>query len=493
MVDEESKNPPQGSPAVPMGEPGSATPLRPSQGRKMQRAPSLSRSAGVLTLQARALAHERFRSAATSVVTELALRLGCERVCIGFYRQGRLRIGAMSGTADIRQQRNLARSIVGAMEEAIDQASMVVHPAPQGTSLTVTLAHAELAQLNGQLSICSVPVVGRRRAYGALVFERQGGFDARAVEAAKDAALFVGPVLELKHRIEQPLGGRIVDAVSPRRGSASLFRLGTWQVGGAAAALVLLAAALWPASYRVVAPARVEGEGQRVIASPVDGFLRSVALRPGETVQAGQVLVALDDRDLALERGKSNAEIAQLDNLYRDALTKDDAAQIVIAHSKLEQAQAQLGLVESQLERIQLRAPFDGVLLSGDLMQSIGMPVKRGQELMTGAPDLSFRVVAEVDEQDIAVLRNGQTAQVLFGAFAQDSLAMTVMRIAPMATTIDGRNVFEVDGRVQGSTAALRPGLRGVVRIDIERTLLGWVWWHRTSQWMRRTLWRVLG
>jgi hypothetical protein len=35
--------------------------------------------------------------------------------------------------------------------------------------------------------------------------------------------------------------------------------------------------------------------------------------------------------------------------------------------------------------------------------------------------------------------------------------------------------------------------LRGVVRIDIARSLQGWVWWHRAGQWMRRTLWRVLG
>lgn len=229
----------QGSSAVPAVEPSRATTLRPAQGREVQRAAPHSRSAVVLALQARALAHEHFRSAATAVVTELALRMGCERVCIGFYRQGRLRIGAMSGTADIRAQQNIVRAIAAAMEEALDQASMVMHPLPQGNPLGVTLAHAELAQLNGHLSICSVPIVGRHRAYGALLFERREGFDARAVEAAKDAALFVGPVLELKHRIDQPLSGRIVDAVSPRRGSAALFRLGAWQVGGAALALLL--------------------------------------------------------------------------------------------------------------------------------------------------------------------------------------------------------------------------------------------------------------
>ncbi len=473
------------SPAtVPVAAPGARAPSRAAQP---------SRSGVVLALQARALAHERFRSAATSVVTQLALRLRCERVSIGFYRQGRLRIGAMSGSADISVQQNIVRAIVDAMEEAIDQGSAMMHPLPPGGSPAVTLAHAQLSQANGQLSILSVPIVGRDRTFGALLFERREGFDAAAVEGAKDAATFVGPILELKHRIDQPLSGRIVDAVAPRQGGATLFRLGAWQLGGAALALTLLVAAFWPASFRIVAPARVEGEGQRIIAAPSDGFVQSVLLRPGEAVKAGQVLLTLDDRDLALEHEKFSAEAAQLDNLYREALTKDDAAQIVIARSKLEQTQAQLDLARGQLERAQLKAPFDGVLLSGDLTQSIGMPVKRGQELMTVAPDRSFRIVVEVNEQDVGVLRNGQRAQVLFGAFAQESLSMTVTRIAPVATTLDGRNVFEVDGRLQGAADALRPGLRGVARIDIEQRTLGWVWWHRASQWLRRTLWQVLG
>lgn len=463
-------------------------------GRAVQRSvKGVSRSGVVLALQARALAHENFRSAATSVVTELAKRLNCERVSIGLYRQGRLRIGAMSNTAEVGERQNIARAIVASMDEAIEHHNVVVYPLPPGSSPSVTLAHSELAHLSGELSICTVPIVGRDRVYGALLFERREGFDLRALETAKDAALFVGPVLELKHRIDQPLHGRIVEAVTPRRGSLRSLRLTPWRLGAATLVLVLLIAAFWPASLRVVAPARVEGEGQRIVAAPVDGFIRSATLRPGENVQEGQVLLTLDDQDLVLEREKSTAEIAQLDKLYREALTKDDAAQIVIARSKLEQVQAQLDLIERQIERTQLRAPFDGVLLAGDFSQSIGTPVKRGQELMTVAPERSFRIVTEVDEQDVGVLRNGQHAQVLFAALSGPALTATVARIAPVASTLDGRNVFEVDATLSGSPAALRPGLRGVARIEIEERTLGWIWWHRASQWTQRTMWRVLG
>ena len=452
-----------------------------------------SRSGTVLALQARALAHDHFRTAATAVVTELALRMGCERVSIGFYQQGRLRIGAISNTADIELRQNVVRAITAAMDEALDHGGVVIHPLPRGGSPSVTLAHAELVRANGGVAVCSVPIMNRERSFGALLFERRGGFDARAIEMAKDAATFVGPVLELKHRIDQPLSGRIVEAVSPRGPGAPRRSFGVWHLAGAALVLGAVGVALWPASFRVDAPARVEGEGQRVIAAPVDGFVQAATLRPGEVVKAGQVLVTLDDHDLVLERDKSTAEIAQLDKLYREALTKDDAAQIVIARSKVEQVQAQLGLVQSQLERLQLKAPMDGVLLAGDLSQSIGSPVKRGQELMTLAPDRSFRVVAEVEEQDVGDLRVGQQVQVLFSALAQDSVRATVTRIAPVATTLDGRNIFEVDGRISGSTDALRPGLRGIARIDVQTSTLGWVWWHRASQWARRMLWRVLG
>jgi len=452
-----------------------------------------SRSAVVLGLQARALGQERFQASATAVVTELARMLRCERVSIGFQHHGRCRVGAMSNGADIRREQNMVRAIAAAMDEAVDQHSIIIHPLPRDSSPSVSLAHAELSKANGRLSICSVPIVSRGRAYGALVLEREEGFDAQAVETAKDVAGFVGPVLELKHRLDQPVGGRIVEAVAPSGRRAGTTRFG---VGAAVTAATLLGAAIlafWPTTLRVVAPARVEGAGQRVIAAPVDGFVQAASLRPGETVKAGQVLVTLEDHDLALERAKWTAEASQLEKQYRDALTKDDAAPIVIARSKLEQAQAQLDLVARQIERAQLKAPFDGVLISGDLSQSVGMPVKRGQELMTVAPDKSFRVVAEVDEQDIAQLRQGQRAQVMFATLVERPLTMTVTRVAPVATPMEGRNVFEVEGRVDGADQALRHGLRGVVRIDIEASRFGAVWWQRAGQWLQRTSWRVLG
>jgi multidrug efflux pump subunit AcrA (membrane-fusion protein) len=464
----------------------------------------------VLRLQARALEHERFGAAATAVVTEMAQLLRCDRVSVGFHHQGRVRVAALSHGGDIQQQQNLVRNLAAAMHEALDQHNFVIHPLPRNSAPGLTLAHAELARHNGRLPICTVPIASRGRLFGAFLLERREGIDLHTLEAAKDAASFIGPLLELKHRLNQPVGGRLADAVAPpgRRIGPLVVRTPALAFGTLALAAVV--AAFWPTTLRVLAPARVEGAGQRVIAAPVDGFVQSVVVRPGELVKAGQLLLTLEDRDLALERDKWAAEASQLDKLYREALTQDEAAQIVIARSKFEQAQAQLQLLQRQIARARITAPMDGVVLTGDLSQAVGSPVKRGQELMTLAPDQRFRIVAEVDEQDVAQLQPGQQARVMFGALVGRSVALQVQHIAPVATALEHGNVFEVDAlplqdtlpdtqagspatAAPGLGSGLRPGLRGVMRIDIEPSTLGAVWWQRASHWLQRTSWRWLG
>jgi multidrug resistance efflux pump len=206
------------------------------------------------------------------------------------------------------------------------------------------------------------------------------------------------------------------------------------------------------------------------------------------------VLLTLDARELTLERDKWASEMAQLDKQYREALSKDEAVPIMITRAKLETAQSQHELALQQLERSTLRAPIDGVVLTGDLTQSVGMPLKRGQELMTIAPDRGWRVVAEVDEQEIDAVREGQSAQALFAAVAgAEPLTFALTRIAPVATQAEGRNVFEVEGTPPASADVLRPGMRGVVRIEIGEKTLGLIWWERAQRAGRRLAWQLLG
>lgn len=443
----------------------------------------------ILVLQSRAMSHEQFAPAATSAVSDLAILLNCERVSLGLLENQQVQVTTVSGVTDLRVHQDAVELLASAMLEAIDQRCAIVHPQPHSSAHPTAPAHAQLALHNGGLRVYTIPVVSGGHAVAALLFERRHDFDDTATEIAKDAALFVGPLLVLQQRAESTLPARIkaVTGLGP-----VWLGLSVRGLCGLGALCALLTLGAWPTTYRVVAPARVEGQAQRVIAAPVDGFIHSVAIRPGEAVQAEQVILQLEDQDLILEREKWETEISKLDKQYRDALSKSEATAIVIAASKLDEARSHLALAQRQTARAALKAPFDGVVISGDLTQSIGMPVKRGQELMTLATERAFRIVVDVDEQDVATLLVGQTAYALFATLRQP-VPFNVARIAPVANTTDGRNVFEVEGHVDADAATLRHGLRGVAKIEIKPSFVAAVWWQRASQWLRRTAWRLTG
>ena len=456
-----------------------------------------ARASAILTLQARALAQGDFRAAAAAVATELAAKLGCTRVSIGLYEQGRVIVRSISNTPDFNAKQAAVRSIAAAMEEAIDQRATVVFPVPDGAPPRVTRAHARLAEANSGSALCSVPIAAHDRLVGAIVFERAREFDPETQASAEDAATFIGPVLELRARADMRIGGRLFTfARGPRLLPAQLSRA---KLAVAVLAVALGCAPLWPATFRVVAPAHVEGAIQRVVASPFEGFVREVRVRPGERVHAGAVLATLEDRDIGLERDKAAAEASQLDKQYREALANDDPAQIVVARAKVEQAEAQLALATEQLERTRLRAPFDGVLISGDLTQSVGAPVKRGEVLMTVAPENDFRLVIDVDEQDIEAIKLSQVGRVMFAATPGQPVDVEVTRIAPIAVAREGRNVFEIEAHPSAGAAAsqaalaLRPGLQGVAKIDIDSRRLFSIWTYRAGNWVRQMLWRIAG
>jgi multidrug efflux pump subunit AcrA (membrane-fusion protein) len=494
-LDEPRPPAPQRGAKLPRADPAAGADASPSTARSREashHAVRPSRSASVLMLHARALAHESFDAAAADVIAQLARLLGCDRVSLGLKVHGRLRVVAISGDADPVRRRGETPRIAAAMAEALEQRTALSYPLPPGAAPAVTVAHRALAQQHGGV-ILTMPMATREELLGALLFERPAAFDHAAVETAKDAAMFVAPVLALRHRVDSTVGERLARALGhPARPGALATRRAPLRT--IAVAVVALAAALLvglPSTHHVTANARVEGSVQQVLAAPFEGFVGTVHVRPGETVQQGRVLMTLDTRDIALERDQAAAEIAQLDKQYREALSRDDAAPIVTARAKLEAARARHDHALQSIERATLRAPIDGVVLSGDFTQAVGAPLERGRELMTIAPDRGWRIVVEVDERDIGHVQPGQPARAIF-AGTRDDVAFEVARVAPVAVQADGRNVFEVEGG-SAAGAPLRPGMRGVARIAVGKRPMAAAWWQRAKHALRRAAWQLGG
>jgi len=446
----------------------------------------------VLETVATSLHHDRFQAAATAVVTELAGSLGCERVSIGFLKGKHTQVRALSHSASFSKKANLIRAIEAAMDEAVDQQATIVYPAPEDGPIQVTRAHAGLQQDHGGGPICTIPFAEEDRILGALTLEQPPGepLDTRTVKLCEHAASLLGPVLEGKRKNDRWLYQKAIDSMRGQVHKLIGPRHVATKLSVFAALSLLVFFALADGDYRVTADAALEGTVQRVVASPMAGYVAQANVRAGDIVKAGDVLFSLDERDLRLERLKWVSQRSQRRREYSEALAGHDRAKVRILGAQIEQAEAQIALLDEQLERLHVVAPFDGFVVSGDLSQSLGAPVERGDVLFEVAPLNAYRVILEVDEREIGSVSEGQTGQLALSGMPGETFPIVIEKITPVSTAKEGRNYFEVEARLMGDASAkLRPGMEGVGKINIEPRKLIWIWTHKIIHWMRMFFW----
>lgn len=435
----------------------------------------------------------RLEEAAIALANELATRLACTRVAVGIERRGRVRLKAVSHAATFEKKAEFVAAIENAMEEAVDQRRTIAYPPAQdsgGADATglVGIAQRDLAASG---AACSVVMTTRGQVVGAITCLREQPFDRDFLLQLEAVAALIGPHLESRRELAQWFSGRLADQVRKLGRNLRDPRRPAFAVGAAAIALALLVLAFATGEYRVTAPAVIEGEVQRAVVAPFDGFIGAAHARAGVTVRKDQPLATLDDRDLRVEQQRRLSEVEQADRKYRDALARRERATVRILQAQLAEAEAQLALVEEKLARTQLRAPFDGVVVSGDLSQMLASPVEKGKVLFEVAPLDAYRVVLKVDESDIREVASGQPGVLLLAGTAGREMSFSVKNIA-VASAEEGRNVFRVEARLDQTTAALRPGMEGVGKILIGERRYLWIWTHGFFDWLRLQLWRWL-
>ena len=264
------------------------------------------------------------------------------------------------------------------------------------------------------------------------------------------------------------------------------------KLGAIILAVVVGLLAIGKGEFRVAATTTLEPLVQQAAVAPFDGYIREAPARAGDVVKQGAVLARLDDRELRLERLKWLAQQEEYSKQFRQAMADRNPAQVQIVTAQLEQARAQAERVTDQLERTTVSAPFDGIVVSGDLTQQLGAPVEKGKVLFEVAPLSAFRVVLQVDERDVAYVKPGQRGTLLLGAFPHDPVTFTVLQVTPVSDAKDGRNAFRVEAQPNDTALALRPGMQGVGKVEIERARYLWIWTREIMNWLRLAAWRWL-
>ena len=461
--------------------------VRDRMGREKQR---VAGAAAALDIVAVANEQDRAEAAAMAVANEMATRLGAARVAVGLDAGRGTRLMALSHTAWFRRNTTMVAGIEQAMDEAAEQRVTIRVPPAPGDAVRIQVAHEALASTwdaNGAFS--TFPLLTDRGPVGAITVLHEQPPSESVVRLGEAISALLGPILDHKRRARRMVSGRIVDGLHDAMAAVIGPRHFAWKLAAVVATGALTAAILIPTEFRVSAKAVLEGRVQRTVPAPFDGFIATAPAKAGDLVRAGDLLATLDDHDLQLERVRWRSEHERLILKSREAMAKHDPGTGGQLDAELRQTDAQAALTAEKLIRTRIVAPIDGIVVSGDMSQSIGAPVETGKELFQVAPLDDYRVIVRLDEHDIRYVRAGQTGHVLLHGMTGDSVPFTVQRVTSVAEPDAGHNTFRVEGTLDGAPLNLRPGMEGIGKIDVTEHSFAWVWTRGLVDWVRMLAW----
>lgn len=468
----------------------------------------------VLQLATQVATAQGFESAANNLCNELATRSSATRVSLGWIKRRNIRVRALSHTEQFDKKQELIVEIERVMEECADQEELVQYdPSPEGKSSdNVTRAAKALSRSQGGHGVLSLPLRHKDEVVGVVTLEFLPGqkLGPQVANALKIAMELLAPQLWDRYHNDRWLITKA--AISTRDTTAMLIgpkhmvaKLVTFLVLVAILIIGNIPHRIYPAPwldarpmYRVSAPFTFSPIEKRSLTAPFEGELQSVAMidgkivKPGTVVKKGDVLAYMKTVDLAVEQSRALHERAAAMKKATKFANDDDPTNDADGLIALEEArahQATADLYGSQIEQAKIRAPIDGVVLSGDLEAKQGSKVELGKVLFeVGELDV-LRAEINVNERDVQMIKVGQKGELATRSLPSDKFGFTVERIVPLGEVKEGGNTFRVYARLESSDPNWRPGMVGEARLEVEKKPWIWIWTHRLVDWVRLQLW----
>jgi RND family efflux transporter MFP subunit len=214
----------------------------------------------------------------------------------------------------------------------------------------------------------------------------------------------------------------------------TLALVGAWIWRALPPSVAVAPATIGAAIQAVYATGNVEPVHLAKVGPAVRARITAVLVEEGARVEVGQPLAQLDDREARhrVEEAEARANFAQEDLARVRALVARDVA----SRATLDRAEAEARAVRAVAEAAQrrlddyiVRAPSAGLVLRRDA--EVGEVVDTPAALFWVGEPRPLRISAEVDEEDIAQIREGQRALLRADAFAGQVLNATVTQITP--------------------------------------------------------------
>ncbi|MGA2643686.1 MAG: efflux RND transporter periplasmic adaptor subunit [Candidatus Sulfotelmatobacter sp.] len=434
-----------------------------------------------------------------SVVNHTQAIVPFERAAIALEQRGTLQLKAISGTTQI----NPADPAVSGLKEMLEWASIstketnvtqhgdkIDDPRPETQA-----KFASYFSATGMRGFYALPLVDDQGRLGILSFESSDPdfltvahleiikvLAGQATVALRNASLYrevpfinlLEPLLQRKKRFL---------AMEKRR-----RRL----VIGLAAAVGLFLI-FCPLPMRVAGDAVVASARSAQVQAGVDGVVKNVLIREGDFVRQGVVLAELEDWNYRADLADAQAKYAEAMATMNRALAQNDGTLAGTERVKVDYFKSELARARERLERTSIRAPFDGIVTTAQVRNSVGRRLMHGDtfaEIVEVSP-----VIADVaiPEEDATLLQSGEPASIKLESFPLETLRGSVTVISPEGYVESDRRTFIARVSVANPDGAIRPGMQGRGKVFVGWHPAGYVLLRGSAMWFWGKLWSWFG
>ena len=233
------------------------------------------------------------------------------------------------------------------------------------------------------------------------------------------------------------------------------------------------------------------GPKEQVSVRPeVNGRIAELPVDIGDQVASNDLLFALDDRDLQIEKesqeketerarlqlGQAERNYIRAQQLFEQQLISEELFEQTrtdyhLARNSLERSDKSLALVNDRLRKTRILAPFDCTVLTRPV--SAGQAVSgsggfnSGTEVLTIANLDEMIINAHINQADVTRLTAGQQVDVEVEAVPGLRIVGTVERIAPQATIRNNIKGFATRILLTDVDRRVRPGMTANIRIPV--------------------------
>jgi putative peptide zinc metalloprotease protein len=265
------------------------------------------------------------------------------------------------------------------------------------------------------------------------------------------------------------------------------------------------AVGLWncPIPGTFQSPLVIEPAGVQQVYALSPGRVVCVHARPGDDVEAGEILAELENPELEQAVIAWDGVLAAHRTEFRTAQANRDSDGAVIAAARVDSAREQVEQALAEKERLTIRAPIAGRIISPPPTEGarldpsaawtaaasivedealVGRVLRRGEVLVEIAPDNGWRANAWIDQQGIPFLGLGQSVDVRLDAFPHETVPAIVTAIGtadevpPTKRATSGEDAgpcYHVALSLKHSMLPLQPGMQGRGRFVRPRQSVG--------------------